>query len=103
MDTDVQGIMLKSTDFLRRVIAPVGGQGGVTLSYLCPRCDSFPLKDYISGLNWKEAVQLVARTWWRKKMNGERPTGYWWYKQESVPVRQRFSKRMRYRKVCVKT
>ena len=31
---DVQGIMLKSTDFLRRIVAPVGGQG-VTLSYLC--------------------------------------------------------------------
>ena len=28
----VQGIMLRSTDFVRRVIAPVGGQGGVTLS-----------------------------------------------------------------------
>ena len=25
-------------------------------------------------------------------MIGERPTGYWWYKQVSVPVRQRFLK-----------
>ena len=32
----VQGIMLTSTDFLRRIIAPAGGQRGVTLSYLCP-------------------------------------------------------------------
>ena len=54
------------------------------------------------GLNWKEALQLVVRNLWRK-INGERPTGYWWYKQESVPVRQRFFKRMRHRKVCVKT
>ena len=30
----VQRIMLKSTDFLRRIIAPAGGHGGVTLSYL---------------------------------------------------------------------
>ena len=30
----VQRIMLKSTDFLQRVIAPAGGRGGVTLSYL---------------------------------------------------------------------
>ena len=37
----------KSTDFLRRVIAPVGGMGGVTLSYVCPHCNSFPLEDYI--------------------------------------------------------
>ena len=33
-----QGILLKSTDFLRRIIEPAGGQGGVTLSYLCPHC-----------------------------------------------------------------
>ena len=38
----VQGIMLKSTDFLRRIIAPAGGQGGVTLSFLCQHCNSFP-------------------------------------------------------------
>ena len=31
----VQRIMLRSTDCLRRIIAPAGGQGGVTLSYLC--------------------------------------------------------------------
>ena len=29
----VQEIMLRSTDHLRRIIAPVGGQGGVTMSY----------------------------------------------------------------------
>ena len=32
----VQEIMFKSTDYLRRTTAPVGGQGGVTMSYLCP-------------------------------------------------------------------
>ena len=32
----VQDIMLRSTDYLRRIVAPVGGQGGVTMSYLCP-------------------------------------------------------------------
>ena len=42
----VQGIMLKSTDFLRRIIASAGGQGGVTLSYVCPHCNCFALKDY---------------------------------------------------------
>ena len=38
----VQGIMLKSAEFQRRIIAPAGGQGGVTMSYLCPSCNSFP-------------------------------------------------------------
>ena len=31
----VQEIMMRSTDYLRRIIAPAGGQGGVTMSYLC--------------------------------------------------------------------
>ena len=35
----VQGIMLKNTDFLRRIFAPAGGQGSVTMSYLCPNCN----------------------------------------------------------------
>ena len=34
-------------DFLRRIIAPVDGMGGVTLSYVCTHCKSFPLEDYI--------------------------------------------------------
>ena len=37
----------KSTDFLRWIIAPVDGMGGVTLWYVCPHCNSFPLEDYI--------------------------------------------------------
>ena len=43
----VQEISRKSTDSLRRIIAPVGGRGGVTLSFFCPHCNSFPLEDYI--------------------------------------------------------
>ena len=43
----VQEILRKSTDFLWRVIAQVGGMGGVTLSYICPHCNSFLLEDYI--------------------------------------------------------
>ena len=42
-----QGIMLRSTDCLRRIIAPVGGQGGVTMPYLFPNCNIFPLEDYV--------------------------------------------------------
>ena len=43
----VQEIMIRRTDYLRRIIAPAGGQGGVTMSYLCLRYDSFPLEDYV--------------------------------------------------------
>ena len=41
----VQEILRKSTYFLRRAVAPVGGMEGVTLSYVCPYCNSFPLED----------------------------------------------------------
>ena len=41
----VQRIMLKSTDFLRGIIAPAGGQGSVTLSRLCSHCNCFPLEN----------------------------------------------------------
>ena len=43
----VQQILQKSTDFLRRVIVPDEGQGGVTLSYVCPDVHQYPLEDYI--------------------------------------------------------
>ena len=42
----------KSTDFLRLIIAPVGGREGVTLSYICPHCNSFTLEDYI----WRVSI-----------------------------------------------
>ena len=34
--SNVQQVSPKSTDFLRRIIPPVDGQGGITLSYVCP-------------------------------------------------------------------
>ena len=56
----VQEIMIRSTDFLRRIIAPVGGQGGVTMSYLCPNCNRFPLEDYV----WWVSGRKKNTTWW---------------------------------------
>ena len=55
----VQEIMLISTDYLRRIIAPVGGQGGVTMSYLCPHCNSFPLEDYVWWVSGRKSTK-----WW---------------------------------------
>ena len=42
----VQEIMIRSTD-LRRIIIARESKGGVTMSYLCPHCNSFPLEDYV--------------------------------------------------------
>ena len=41
-----QDMLRRSTDFLRRIVAPVGEMGGVTLSYVCPHCSCFLLDDY---------------------------------------------------------
>ena len=53
----VQQILQKSTHFLRRIIVPMKGQGGVTLSYVCSECLLFPLNDYI----WLVSEYLEVR------------------------------------------
>ena len=60
-------ILRKSTDFLRRVIAPVGGSGGVTL-YTSARIASFPVADgfwWVS--NGKKHCSWCVCNLWRKK------------------------------------
>ena len=73
------------TDFLRRIIAPVDGMGGVTLSCVCPHCNSFALEDYIwwvstghgDGHNRKKKLATGGVRLVEANTNGERPTGYW--------------------------
>ena len=59
----VQEIMFKSTDFLRRIIAPVGRQSGVTMSYLCPHCNSFPLEVYVWWVLGEDHKVVVSNLW----------------------------------------
>ena len=68
----VQGIMLKSKDVLRRIIAPGGGEGGVTPSYLCPHCNSVLLEDYM----WERCTAVGGAQSVEINVNGERPTVY---------------------------
>ena len=56
----VQNIILRSTDYLRRIIALGEGQGGVALSYLCPKCNSFPLEDRV----WWVSAGKKHNSWW---------------------------------------
>ena len=55
-----QDILRNNTDFVRRIIAPNGGVGGITLSYVCPHCRCFPLENctwwVTSGHAKKETV-----------------------------------------------
>ena len=88
----------KSTDFLRRIIAPVGGSGGVTLLYICTHCNSFLLDVCI----WWQALQLVVCNLWRD-MNGEHPTGFWLCRLAQTKMKRRFSGRTRSRRDFVRT
>ena len=57
----VQENKIRSTDHVRRIIAPVGEQGrryGVI--FLCPRCISFPLEDYV----WWVSEGKGRNNWW---------------------------------------
>ena len=49
----MQDILRKSTDFLRRIIVPVEGLGGVTLSYVCSHCLRVPLE------NWHDICRAI--------------------------------------------
>ena len=56
----VHEIMIRSTGYLRRIIAPAGEQGGVTMSYLCPQCNSFPMEDNV----WWVSGENKHTNWW---------------------------------------
>ena len=72
--SSVQEIMFKSTDCLRRIIAPVGGQGGVTMSYPCPICNSFPLGDYVWWVSG-ENIQIGGAQFVERSTIGTNQTG----------------------------
>ena len=79
----VQEILTNSTDFLTRIIAPVDGIGGVTLSYVCPHCKLFPVEWYQRDTETAttDRRSSVAGGAQRAAANtiGRRRTGYWWH------------------------
>ena len=97
----VQEIMIRSTDYWRRIIAPAGRQGGVTMSYLCPHCNSFPLKDYVWWVSWRKGRKnwlcvICGETYDQKQPNrlflvvqtGESVNQTKFYKAHAVPLRK---------------
>ena len=54
----VQEIMIRGTDYLPRIIAPAGEQGGVAMAHLCPHCNSFPMEDYVWWVSGKKSKQI---------------------------------------------
>ena len=103
-----QDILRKSTDFLRRIIAPVDGMGGVSLSYVCPHCNCFPLDDYSCGCRRgtetatteKRSIATGGARLAEANTNGEPHTGYWWHRSVSTPMMRRCSKRTQRRWVA---
>ena len=71
----VQEIVRKSKDFLRRIIAPVDGIGGVTLSYVCPHCNCFPSEDFIWWVSTgqRDGINRKKRhcSWWCAACGGQ--------------------------------
>ena len=95
----VQEIMLRSTDCLRCINLPVGGQGRVIMPYLCPHCNSFPLEDYVWWVSGENPPSGGAQ-FVEKSTIGSNRTGFWSCKQVIVLGRPRSSKRMQYLKAC---
>ena len=73
----VQQNLHKSTDFLRWIVVPVGGQGGVMLSYVCPHCRRYagfneereeatggPRRAAVSTLGGTRTASWLYRTGW---------------------------------------
>ena len=56
----VQGIVLKNTDFLRRIIAPAVGHGGVTVVSVHQIATIFSMEDNI----WWVSAGKKHRSWW---------------------------------------
>ena len=80
----VKEIMIRSTDYLRCIIAPAERQGDVTMSYLCPRCNSFPLKDYVWWVSVAEISVIGGARFAEKSTTGSNQTGSRWCKQAKV-------------------
>ena len=45
--------------------APAGVQGGVTMSYMCSHCNSFPMGDYVWWISGRKTYKLVVRDLWK--------------------------------------
>ena len=54
--SSVQEVMLRSTDYLRRIVVPAGRQGGVTMSYLCLIATVFMWKTTFGASQWRKST-----------------------------------------------
>ena len=91
---------------------------GVTMSYLCPQCNSFPMEDYVWWVSGREgggrgvgrggegrrgegvrrgrekSIQIGGARSVEKNTAGSNQTGSWWCKQAKVSTKPRSSERV---------
>ena len=70
-----QDTLRKNTDFLRRIMAPMSGVVGVTLSYVCPHCSCFPLDAYMRWVSSEHGDRSNRKekqcSWWCGACGGQ--------------------------------
>ena len=78
----VQEIITRSTDCLRAS----RGQGGVTMSYLSPHCNSFPMEDHVLWVSGRKNIRIGGVRSAESSMTGSDRTGSRWCKPAKVEV-----------------
>ena len=92
----VKEILRNSTEFLRRIIAPVGRNGrSHFVVCFCPQCNLFHLEDCIWWVSSGHGRKHCR--WWCAVCGGQyewrHQTEFWWC-SAWMPAKQRFSKHM---------
>ena len=96
----VHEIMLRSTDYLRRIITPIRRTRRSHDVLLVPALQQFPLgRLRLVGL-WGRNPQSGGTQIVERNTIGSNRTGFWSYKQGTVLSRPMSSRRMRYLKAC---
>ena len=96
MAKDEIGRLGSVSEILRK---STGGMGGVTLSYVCAHCSSFPLEDNIwwvstghgDGSN-RRSIAVGGVRYVEENTNGKHPTGYWFCSSVPMPMKLKTSK-----------
>ena len=93
----VQETMMRSTDYLRRILAPAERSKETLRCHTCARIVTVSRwKTTFGGSLGEKGVTIGGVRIVEKSTTGSNQTGSWWCKQVKVLVRPRSSERMQY-------
>ena len=93
----VQDIMIRSTEYLRRIIAPAGEDKEALQCHTCARIVTVSIwKITFGGSLGEKGVAIGGARFVEKSTTGSNQTGSWCCKQVKVLMRPRSSERMQY-------